>query len=120
MARLTAYEAVRDTLAADPGREFTILELQHETGYSPAHLKRTLERLQESGRATERTPANENTYGYRAPRASSARVPYRREGRCNGCNEFNPDGTVTQIAAGQCRWRLCDLCLSDAGLNVKE
>jgi len=118
MARLTAYDAVLGTLQAEPGREFTVLELQHETGYSPAHLKRTLERLQEKGRATERTPASENTYAYRTPRASSGRVSGKHAGRCLGCNEYNPDGTVTQISAGVCKWRLCDLCLHDAGLAV--
>jgi hypothetical protein len=118
MARLTAYRAVLGTLQADPCRRFTVLELQLETGYSPTHLKRTLAKLEENGRTTPSTLCD--YYTYRTPRASSARVPGSREGSCNGCNQFNLDGTVRHISAGQCNLRLCDYCLADAGLNVKE
>jgi hypothetical protein len=117
MARPTAYAVLRDTLAAEPGREFHLVHLQNETGYSAHHVYRTLQRLEGDGRLLRYGLGSESRYTYRAPRASAGRVPYQREGRCLGCNKFNHDGTVTKITAGQCSIRLCDLCMKDAGLK---
>ena len=120
MPRLTAYTALHDALAADPGREFHLVHLQNETGFSAHHTYRTLQRLEEDGRLVRYGIGSESRYTYRAPCASAGRHPYSGVGRCHACNEFNPDGTVTQITAGQCSLRLCDRCLADTGLKASR
>lgn len=120
MPRQLAFHVIRDTLAAEPRRDFTVQALQYETGYGRTTVQNALRGLEFLGRVTVSQPASGPLYTYRAPCASSARVRYDAAGRCNGCNGHSDDGTVREIRAGQTRVRLCDQCLADAGLAVRE
>lgn len=124
MSRLTCYDAVLGTLRADRHLARSTHALQLETGYSARQIKRVLDRLMEDGLAST---SDYLLYTYR-PRgnAHAARVPgcgrpgVFGHGRCNSCNRFNEDGTVTEIQFGRTFVRACDHCLEDAGLCVKE
>ena len=124
MRRVTCYDAVLGTLRADRSMPHSVSLLQLETGFSGRQIKRVLDRLMEQGLAST---YDYSTFTYRTRgNANAARVPgtgrpgILGHGRCNSCNRFNEDGTVTEIQLGQSVVRACDHCLKDAGLCVKE
>lgn len=118
MQRVTCYDAVLGTFRADRRMPHSVPLLQLETGFSARQIKRVLGRLMEQGLASTH---DYSVYTYRTRgNAHAAKVSGMAHGRCNSCNRFNEDGTVTTIQLGQSVVRACDHCLEDAGLCVKE